>query len=1416
MTQRTVSRTRLTLILALCFVLVLAITAFITLEASSNKAFAEDLNKTSAVTLTGSVEVTAGNGVTNDGGYVISNDAIGRGAIITVTYKLNASNLWALEIVAPTANSVFKLESGTASAINGNNAVVTGGKVTDGATIMWSTVKQSASDTTVLTLTYSVQSITPGSYNFDLGSAKCVIGTSATDIAEYDVTLAGNTSVTLKNKGTISVEAASFEFSLKEIKSRDTAQAVANDDVKYGTNSENRVGVLETYYNYLVYDYNGYNKEGGASEVTIKWYENASGGEALSAAPTGAGTYYVSASVAESDNYTAAESERAQVVINPFDLKYDSSNLTANPTSKTYNGSAISWETSEITLSGDFSALHASVTAVSGSRTEVGNLDLSVTITPDTNYAVSTSPVTLQVTITAYELTINPTAQSETYDGSDWSTKLPQKYTINSFSQDNLTSLPQFVQNDLASLNIKVVANTPASGWKNVGSEYTLGITYDSNNNYNITTGTATFTITTYALTINPTAQTETYDSTDWSTKLPQKYTINSFSQDKLTSLPQFVQDDLESLAIKVIAQSPTSGWISIGSNYTLGIQYTNNNNYTITTGTATFTITAATNFWTTDTEMAGQGGSIKSNIWLADKIIYLGGSQPGATYVNATAEHGNVSITWYTNENCDVTASTYNAGKYWVKATATADGYDTLTTDAVEVNIVKATITVKVTLDAKTGLTYNGQAHKYVEDEALSYTLSANNQQTISTSDVSYKITYGDNDSEVAPINAGTHKVTVTFILDGTLSDNYDIVINDGSATDTSAKAETSLTIEKAVVTVTVDLAEQKDVYNGDTKAYNPSYEVATNNSLTVDKDDDIDVKIEYTQEGVTATPIDAGTYNVKLTFSLQNGLDTNYNLVVKVKNEDANRGEVYVETTFEIERATNTVEWQKGETGVDLRYLVDPTTGADGNFYATATNGSVTYQYSKSENEGFTSLEELAGGCKDTKHLDVATYYVKAIVAASKNYAAGESTVATFTVSQAQIGKVSLSYNGGTMSWTAIAETTDGKTIPTDTYIVKYSVNGALQTEISYTANSSETFTVFAVVVAKDNDSVRHNNFADGASETSVKAHIVTFQLPTFDDDEVNYPVNWESGSQTQYVFDGQKATAPDTTSETSVIKTLKGTKYTYNFNSWTSSNDTAVTGDITSDTTFTAKYDQTAESFQVKYKYANGDQDTYANEVTESVDFDGSLKAMSVVTWFEFDGWYSDDARTKRVNNLSDLDDLTDITLYGKYVFKFGVGDVNGDGKVDINDVTDYCKYLVGGYDLEAINSKADAWKTAKNEAGYQYDESATYFFLFNATIKEGITSDLLNLTLMRMAIVGGYDLALEGTEGVNQGIVEKQQATETVPEGNDDANEQDDANNASVGIVLNDNEGESVAIIEDVTKRAEIAILPSFKR
>ena len=142
-------------------------------------------------------------------------------------------------------------------------------------------------------------------------------------------------------------------------------------------------------------------------------------------------------------------------------------------------------------------------------------------------------------------------------------------------------------------------------------------------------------------------------------------------------------------------------------------------------------------------------------------------------------------------------------------------------------------------------------------------------------------------------------------------------------------------------------------------------------------------------------------------------------------------------------------------------------------------------------------------------------------------------------------------------------------------------------------------------------------------------------------------------------------------------------------------------------------------------------------------------GAHYTMEPNPWFNFDGWYVEEKNNVRSYKVGPLmEHNTSTTLYGAYVFKYGPGDVNGDGKVNNADVIAYCDYIVNPKSFKVVK-EGQEWACSQNSE--YLAPNVNLFFERNAKgFGNGTSVGLLALTNLRMAIAKGYGLEVSNGE------------------------------------------------------------------
>lgn len=215
-----------------------------------------------------------------------------------------------------------------------------------------------------------------------------------------------------------------------------------------------------------------------------------------------------------------------------------------------------------------------------------------------------------------------------------------------------------------------------------------------------------------------------------------------------------------------------------------------------------------------------------------------------------------------------------------------------------------------------------------------------------------------------------------------------------------------------------------------------------------------------------------------------------------------------------------------------------------------------------------------------------------------------------------------------------------------------------------------------------------------------------------------------------------------------DTHTAPTKDATTYIdYAFNKWVAMNEAATEYDLenvftlTEDIEVKASFTGTVARMTVKYVvvYGNGTAAEAVEIGTVNVGKTVSeigLPELAKYTWFTVSAWMNGETEFTVVE-ADALNGEHTITLTATYVFAIGNGDVDGNGKVEVADITLYRQYIVGGYEMEVVT---DAWATAV--AGVE--EGKTYFIVAVANVDgdEAGKTDIRDVSTIRMALVGGY--------------------------------------------------------------------------
>lgn len=253
-----------------------------------------------------------------------------------------------------------------------------------------------------------------------------------------------------------------------------------------------------------------------------------------------------------------------------------------------------------------------------------------------------------------------------------------------------------------------------------------------------------------------------------------------------------------------------------------------------------------------------------------------------------------------------------------------------------------------------------------------------------------------------------------------------------------------------------------------------------------------------------------------------------------------------------------------------------------------------------------------------------------------------------------------------------------------------------------------------------------------------------------------------------------------------------------YTYTFAGW----DPELVA-ATEDATYVAKFTATAKSKTVTFMVTDGKgASTKLDEVTLNV---GAALAPSKTpeahAYFMFKGWYTNEGMTTLAPATVPAQDGATMTVYGKYVLDVGTGDVNGDQSINVDDVTLYRRYLVGGY-LQEETYKITV--VENDSAAWDIDTSKTdKFFFKSAASYLGGSNPAREISVIRVALLGTYGVKV--VSGYNVTGAEIVSSETVVPQ---QLEESEAAVQAVSEVVNNSAKAENVAMLPVIdTKRRQ---------
>ena len=184
----------------------------------------------------------------------------------------------------------------------------------------------------------------------------------------------------------------------------------------------------------------------------------------------------------------------------------------------------------------------------------------------------------------------------------------------------------------------------------------------------------------------------------------------------------------------------------------------------------------------------------------------------------------------------------------------------------------------------------------------------------------------------------------------------------------------------------------------------------------------------------------------------------------------------------------------------------------------------------------------------------------------------------------------------------------------------------------------------------------------------------------------------------------------------------------------------------------------------AFAIDYYFVDSESVDYSGVTVDEyfVEYGATIDYKTINTtynWFKADYWYLNEARTNA--DIPSTMPAHKVNLYGGYKFDIGAGDVNASGTVTADDITLYRKWIVGGYSMTVVEV-GNEWATVTDNG---FDPTAVYFIKRVADINVDESKDIRDVSITRMALVGGYTWDIVTGETVTGGEIVRSQTVNT---------------------------------------------------
>ena len=703
------------------------------------------------------------------------------------------------------------------------------------------------------------------------------------------------------------------------------------------------------------------------------------------------------------------------------------------------------------------------------------------------------------------------------------------------------------------------------------------------------------------------------------------------------------------------------------------------------------------------------------------------------------------------------------NAGTYYVRATVAGNAnYEGLDSGYVMLVINKDTININDVTFSNDSFNYNGQSRS----------IFAGNYEEF------FNVSYTGN----GKINAGTYEVTATFTVKDTA--NYELVGADSKSA--------TLTINKVQITITahnktsmygnpIETLTYNIEFLGDsnyTSFYESDWGSIVLGTTATDKSNvgayDI-VSVTISNTGNYEVTFNKGTYTITKfagnTVTVEAD-DVRY-LMDLIYSAEALRGQNTIKFTFATSIDGEYTETLPKNVGT---YYVKATIADTDNYNGVEAIGSFKIEKATlSAITGITYNKDTAtwtavGTTTDGIEIDcTVSYLVGELILNTPSFTA--TTKGNFSVIAVPSGQNASNYNSSAAVTLAEvyevifadnaenhAKQPNEADLTASAFAKQYRFAGqAVTRPDAIPTVEGYTFREWMLENSDYNFALGVNNNITLYAGWTINTYTINFYNEVVTGSKIENGIFVE-GDISTVLFGSKTFEYGDTVVFIDGIPTKAGDAvYTYTFAYWADAlrgNEVTNAYVVTDNDSFYAVYTSTAKEFTVTYM-VSVDGGKYFVHQTVTAPYGTQLISLDNVNWFIGDVWYTDEGRNTSAPTFVPAENMT---LYGAYVFDIGVGDVNADGEIDVDDITLYRRWIVGGYAIVSV-APGSEWNLVNSDS---FNSNTLYFVERVNDANRDDSGDIRDITTVRMALTGGYGYTyvsgLDSLAGVSgEGIV-----------------------------------------------------------